>query len=245
MFGGGSCGVDLDEIDGKDEVERAQYQLIRLKFEIAKDNPRTVTHCVEGWPVDAVGRECVVVTVNDGQGIWEDKGDHVKGLAGRNADCDKALPCAACGGSACTRADQGRSGHVEHSLDGCRTDKGFIESGGMRDNGNVAYVGVHGMGLRVWVGGHQIGGGQMLRREDAVHGFEGELAPAVKKVGEVRLAESGLPREERDAQCAALDSAHDFKAEALVHLGNVHVWKVHHQQWRQMVAIFLEQRDIC
>jgi len=98
------------------------------------------------------------------------------------------------------------------------------------------------MGLRVRVGGHEVGGGEVLRVEDAVHRIEGELAAAVQEVGEVGLAEAGLPREERNAEGAALDSADEFEAEALVDLGNGHLWKVHHQQWRQKVAIFLEQR---
>ena len=80
--------------------------------------------------------------------------------------------------------------------------------------------------------GQQVTGAKVLRRQDAIHGLQRELSPAVKEVGEVGLAKAGLARKQGHTQSAALNPADQFQTESFVHLGHVHVWKLHRQQWR-------------
>jgi hypothetical protein len=44
------------------------------------------------------------------------------------------------------------------------------------------------------------------------------------------LAEAGLAGKERDAERSSLNSTQQLQAEALVHLGEIHMWKVRHEQ---------------
>ena len=60
----------------------------------------------------------------------------------------------------------------------------------------------------------------------------------------MRLAEAGLSSEQRNAERAALNSAQQLDAKALVHLGEIHVWKIRHRAWRQIVFLFLQQTEL-
>ena len=128
VFGGGGCGADFDEVDGEDEIEGPQDQLILLKLKIAEQNARAVTDRVKRGAVNAVGRQRVVVAVEYGAGVGEDEGVHVERLAGRDADGDEALPGAAGAGSACAGAEQDRCGQMKHGLHSRRADIGLAES---------------------------------------------------------------------------------------------------------------------
>ena len=64
----------------------------------------------------------------------------------------------------------------------------------------------------------------MLCLQDAVHGIKRQLSPATQEIGEMSLGETGLAREERDAERSALDPAEQFHTESIVHLGEVHRW---------------------
>jgi hypothetical protein len=77
----------------------------------------------------------------------------------------------------------------------------------------------------------------VLGGKHAVKGLERELAPMVQEIGKVRLAKSGLARQQRDAERTPLDPAQQFQAESLVHLGKIHLWKIHHQQWKQIASV--------
>jgi hypothetical protein len=46
----------------------------------------------------------------------------------------------------------------------------------------------------------------------------------------MRLSKSGLPRQQRYAERPPLYSAQQFQAEALVHLREVHLWKIRRRQ---------------
>jgi hypothetical protein len=81
----------------------------------------------------------------------------------------------------------------------------------------------------------------MLRRQDPVHGFQRELSPAVQKVGEMGLPKSGLPAQQRDAECPPLYSAQQFQAEVLVHLSEIHLWKICRRQWDEISSHFLSK----
>ena len=50
----------------------------------------------------------------------------------------------------------------------------------------------------------EISRNKMLRGEHAVHCFNGEVAPAAKEVGQMRLSKTGLPSKQRNAERAAL-----------------------------------------
>ena len=90
----------------------------------------------------------------------------------------------------------------------------------------------------------QVPCGDVLREQHPVQCFQRELAAAAKKIGHVRLAKTGLARQERDAECPALNSAQQLQAEALVHLREIHVWKIRHEQYPQLLAHFKQQNDL-
>src|ERR1700749_1227118 len=66
----------------------------------------------------------------------------------------------------------------------------------------------------------------MQRSEDAVNRTSRELTPGVKECGNVRLAESRLPSEQRDAESFAFYPSQQLHTKAFVHLAKVHLWKV-------------------
>jgi hypothetical protein len=78
--------------------------------------------------------------------------------------------------------------------------------------------------------GQKIGCRQMLGGQHAIHGLQRKLAPAAQEIGEMRLAQTGLTRQQGDAYRPPLNSAQQFQAEALVHLGEIHLWKIRHRQ---------------
>jgi len=71
---------------------------------------------------------------------------------------------------------------------------------------------------------------EVLSGQNAIHRVEGKLAAAVEKVGKMGLPEAGLAGKERDTQRPPLDSAEQFESKAFVHLREIHVWKICHQQ---------------
>src|ERR1700693_5891994 len=79
----------------------------------------------------------------------------------------------------------------------------------------------------------QIAGSHVLRREDSIHSFQGKLAPAAQEIGKMRLSESRLTRQERNANRASLYPAQQFHAQTLVHLSKIHLWKFRHEQCRR------------
>lgn len=83
----------------------------------------------------------------------------------------------------------------------------------------------------------------MLDGQDAIHGFERKLTPAMQEVGEMRLSKAGLPCEERDAYSSSLDPPQQLEAKTFMHLGKIHLWKLHRQQWIEIVRVFYEQRN--
>jgi hypothetical protein len=63
----------------------------------------------------------------------------------------------------------------------------------------------------------------------------------MQKVREMGLPKSGLPAQQRDAECPPLNSAQQFQAEVLVHLREIHLWKICRQQWDEISSHFLSQ----
>ena len=119
---------------------------------------------------------------------------------------------------------------MQHSLDRGGTKERFEQRYRMGNDGNRGFLGTGGR-IPHWAdGGKEIGRGHVLRGQDAVHGFERKLAAAVQKVGEMRLRKAGLAGQQGDAERSALNPAQQFQAEALVHLSQVHLWKIHHQK---------------
>jgi hypothetical protein len=66
----------------------------------------------------------------------------------------------------------------------------------------------------------------MLRVENAIDRFFGETAPIAEEVGYMGLTETGLSRQERDTEGAALNSVHQRSTKPFVHLGEGHLWIV-------------------
>jgi hypothetical protein len=52
----------------------------------------------------------------------------------------------------------------------------------------------------------------------------------MKKIGEMRLPEPGLAGQQRDAESSPLYPPEQFQTEALMHLCNIHLWKIRHRQ---------------
>jgi hypothetical protein len=78
--------------------------------------------------------------------------------------------------------------------------------------------------------GQKVGSRQMLGGKHAIHGLQRKLALAAQEVRQMRLSQSGLPRQQRDAERPPLNPAEQFQAESLVHLREVHLWKIRHRQ---------------
>ena len=91
--------------------------------------------------------------------------------------------------------------------------------------------------------GQKVGNRQMLGGKHAIDGLQRKLAPAVQKIGEMGLAQTGLTSQQRDADRPPRYPAEQFQAEAFMHLGKIHLWKIRHQQWGRMVSDFLEKSD--
>ncbi len=79
----------------------------------------------------------------------------------------------------------------------------------------------------------------MLGGQNAIHRIQGELAPPVQKVGQVRLAKPRLPGQQRDAKRPPLYPAQQFQAEPFLHLREIHLWIIRLQQWGRSVSCFL------
>jgi len=100
----------------------------------------------------------------------------------------------------------------------------------MRDDWNRVASDVEGEVVCLAQDGKQVVGCEALGGENAVHRIEGKLPAAMKEVGEVGLSEAGLAGEQRNTQCPPLDSAKQLQAKTIVHLGEIHLWKICHQQ---------------
>jgi hypothetical protein len=85
----------------------------------------------------------------------------------------------------------------------------------------------------------------MLGGQDAVDGLQRKLPPVVQKVGKMRLSKAGLTRQQRDTERAPLYPAQQFQAESFVHLGEIHLWKIRHQQWERMVFVCPWKTYLC
>lgn len=111
----------------------------------------------------------------------------------------------------------------------------------MRDNRDGTAFFVVRRAPRSIMRGQKIGSGEMLGRQNAIHRLQGKLTPAVKEIGEMRLAHAGLARQQGHAYRAPLYPAVQFQAELLVHLSEIHLRKIRHQQWGRRVPHFLWQ----
>jgi hypothetical protein len=55
------------------------------------------------------------------------------------------------------------------------------------------------------------------------------------------LPKAGLAGQQRDAERPPLHPAQQLQPESLVHLGEIHLWKIRHQQWEKPIHVFFEQ----
>jgi hypothetical protein len=61
-----------------------------------------------------------------------------------------------------------------------------------------------------------------LSREDTVESVEGERTLAIQEVGDMRLAEAGLPSEASSSESAEFNAVDQFEAEVFVKILKIH-----------------------
>ena len=170
------------------------------------------------------------MAINEHDGFREQKRIHGLGVSCRNADGDEALPGPAGVGDVGLERLENSGLEMKHGLDGGRANVGLKERGGVGHDWNrVACVVKRGV-VGLAEDGKQVVGFEVLCGENAVHCIQGKLPAAMEEIGEVGLPESGLPGEQRNTQRPPLDSAKQLQAKTIVHLGEIHVWKICHQQ---------------
>jgi hypothetical protein len=120
---------------------------------------------------------------------------------------------------------------MEHGLNSRGANDVLKEGGGVKHNGDRAAFNLRGLLGPLIDDRQEIWRNQALGGQNAIHGVQGEMAAAAQEVGDVGLAQPGLPSQERDAESPPLDPSEQFQAKSFVHLGKVHLWKIRHQQW--------------
>jgi hypothetical protein len=114
---------------------------------------------------------------------------------------------------------------MQHRIHGRRPDAALKERRGVRHQRHRAIL----FRQRVFARGQhrqQVGRRQPLRSQDPVHARERKLPSPAKKIRKMRLAKTRLPRQQRYAEHAALDSAQHLLTQAFMNLGQVHLWIV-------------------
>jgi hypothetical protein len=51
------------------------------------------------------------------------------------------------------------------------------------------------------------------------------------------LAKAGLAAQQGHAERPPLYPAQQFQAQSFVHLGDIHLWKIRHQQWERITSV--------
>jgi len=186
-------GGEGEELDGEVAGVGAEDETAFVEVDEAEEERGAATDSVESGLVGAVGRERVVVSVEDGDGSRGDEGVHGGGLLGVGTDGEEALPVDVAGGGTGAVVVQAGGGDLDGFDDGGGGDAGLVHGGGGRDDGDD-FDGV--------AGGDGSGGGgeveredvfdvEMLGGEDAVEAFEREGTLVVKEVGNVGLGQPG------------------------------------------------------
>jgi hypothetical protein len=217
----------VDELDGEADVVGAEDEAVELEIDVAQLEVGTVTDGVEIGAAVPVGREGVVMPVDEHDGREEDERLHGGNILLAGAHGDESLPGAAGAGSARADGLERTGRQMKHGLYGIGPDEGLKERGGVRDQGHGSAV--FGRGGK---GGHadrrreQVCRGDVLGGENTVDGLERKLAAGAEKIREMRLAETRLPRQQRHAQRASVDAAQQFESQPFVDLGEIHLWIV-------------------
>lgn len=76
----------------------------------------------------------------------------------------------------------------------------------------------------------QIRGRHVLGYKEAIDGLKRELALTAQKIGEMRLAHTRLPRQQRYAERASLDSPQQLETQSFMNLGEIHLWIIRRVQ---------------
>jgi hypothetical protein len=93
----------------------------------------------------------------------------------------------------------------------------------VRHERDIAEFVLERLSLEVLTGEHQVVGSEVLRGEDAVEGFEGEMSPVVQEIGQMRLSKARLPRKKRNADSSPLDPPQQLEAKTFVHVRKIHL----------------------
>jgi len=196
---GGFSGGKVDEFDLGSEGVGPKDETVGEEVGIANGESAAVADGEEIGAVGAVGVERVVVAIDEGDGLGEDEGVHGEGIGGGDADGDKSLPGAARVGGAGTNGLKQADGKMNPALRGGGSDVGLEQRGMMGDERDGVAFSFEGHGEGGLQGGQKVGSGEVLCGEQAVDGFNGELASAVEEVGEMGLPKTGLAGEQGDA----------------------------------------------
>jgi len=194
----------FNEVDRMCDVVRPEDETAGEEIRVPDKEVSTGADGVQVGAVGTVREERIVVAIDEDESFGHDERLHGKGFARGDANYDKTLPGAPRAGGPGAKGLKSSRGQMHESLDGGGADYGLEERGGVGDKRNASGEAVRWQGRGVRDGRQQVGGSEALRCEDAVHGFEGELAPAVQKVGEMSLPQPGLAGEQRNAECAPL-----------------------------------------
>ena len=198
-----------------------------VEIDVTEQQGGAATDGVEAALVRPVGCERGVVTVDDDDGTWGQKRLHRGGLLDIGADGDEALPVGAfAGGSGAVAVERrGRDGQGFDDRGGA--DTGIVHGDGCGDDGNC-FDGVSGHGDCGRCGrGRETKREELINRDalgeqNAVEAFEGQRAPAVEEVGNMRLLEVGLLGEAAASERAAFDPLEEFLPDEFMEFVEVH-----------------------
>lgn len=165
--------IHFDQFDRKRNAVRTQDETVELEVRVAQLEAAFMADGVEIGPVGAVGSERVVVPVEEHDGVGKNERFHGLVIRRRDGDGYKALPGAALRGGTGPRSAQHLRGQVEQRLYRGGADVRLIKRGCVRDDGHrAAFLFFAGGACALRMGGKQVGSGDLLRGQDAVHGIE-------------------------------------------------------------------------
>lgn len=184
VVGGGFVGSGLDELHRVADGIRAQDEAAGIEIEIAEQQRVAEAHGEKSEALGFVAEQRIVMAVDEGDGAGRDQGSHGRCLMVGDADGDESLPVAARGGTARAKLLEYSRGETQRLRGDGSGDVRSEECDRVRDEGDDVGSGLPGdpASRRLGVIGQKIGGGEHLRGENTVEGFQAEGAFLVEEV---------------------------------------------------------------
>ncbi len=194
------CVGGFEDFCGSFGLVRSEEDAVCEEVDVADGEVLLVADGVEareGSVLGVVGREGVVVAVEDDDGVREQDGVHAADVGCGEPDGDEALPLATGSGASRAKGSKGFRREVEDALNTGGADVGFGECDGVADKRDLAdFADLFGeQGAGVSGGGKQVRDDEVLRTQDFVQRGERELTSAVQEVGQMGLTDASLPCE--------------------------------------------------